>query len=58
MLGLVLVPLLAAVAVGEDWPQWRGSQRDGVVREAGLLEELPDGPLPRAWTQPVGWESK
>ena len=52
--GLVLVPLLAAAAVGEDWPQWRGSQRDGVVREAGLLEELPDGPLPRAWTQPVG----
>lgn len=53
-LALSVVMLAGAAAVGEDWPQWRGSQRDGVVREKGLLEELPDGPLPRAWTQPVG----
>src|SRR5262245_17104050 len=33
-----------------DWPQFRGAQRDGVAREAGLLADWPkDGP-PLAWT--------
>jgi len=26
----------------QDWPQWRGPTRDGVWREAGLVEELPE----------------
>ena len=30
---------------GEDWPQWRGPNRDGVSKETGLLKEwLKDGP--------------
>ena len=29
----------------DDWPQWRGPQRDGVWRETDVLERLPaDGP--------------
>jgi outer membrane protein assembly factor BamB len=29
----------------EDWPQWRGPERDGVSKESGLLKEWPpDGP--------------
>src|SRR5262249_4726383 len=29
----------------DDWPQWRGPNRDGVCRETGLLESFPDGGL-------------
>ncbi len=39
---------------GEDWPQWRGKNRDAVLHENGLLEELPAGVLPRRWTVPIG----
>jgi outer membrane protein assembly factor BamB len=32
-------------ARAEDWPCWRGPQRDGISRETGLLKEWPkDGP--------------
>jgi len=31
----------------DDWPQWRGPQRNGISRETGLLKEWPkDGPKP------------
>jgi outer membrane protein assembly factor BamB len=33
----------------DDWPQWRGPQRDAVSRETGLLTEWPDGGPPIAW---------
>jgi len=37
--------LLAVQARSEDWPQWRGPNRDGVSSETGLLKEWPkDGP--------------
>ena len=40
---------LAAAALAEDWPQWRGPGRDAVSRETGLLQEWsPSGP-PLAW---------
>ncbi|MBI3822877.1 MAG: PQQ-binding-like beta-propeller repeat protein [Planctomycetes bacterium] len=30
---------------GADWPQWRGSARDGICTDTGLLKEWPkDGP--------------
>jgi outer membrane protein assembly factor BamB len=34
------LPVLA-----NDWPQWRGPERDGICKETGLLKEWPnDGP--------------
>jgi outer membrane protein assembly factor BamB len=34
-----------ATALGDDWPQWRGPNRDGISRETGLLKEwAKDGP--------------
>lgn len=38
----------------DDWPQWRGPDRDGVWSEQGILEQLPEGQLPRKWSVPVG----
>jgi outer membrane protein assembly factor BamB len=38
----------------DDWPQWRGPNRDGVWRTVDLPDRLPaDGLSPR-WKQPIG----
>ena len=34
----------------DDWPQFRGPNRDGVSAEKGLLQKWPDGGPPKAWT--------
>ena len=41
------------VASAEDWPQWRGTQRDGVLREKGLLTTFPDSRLKVEWRVPI-----
>ena len=33
----------------DDWPQWRGPNRDGISAEKGLLEAWPQGGPPLAW---------
>jgi outer membrane protein assembly factor BamB len=36
---------LSGLANGEDWPQWRGPQRNGISQETGLLRQWPkEGP--------------
>src|SRR5262245_27103454 len=46
-------------ANGDDWPQWRGPDRDGVWRETGILQKLPAEGLQVRWRAPVGpgWSS-
>jgi outer membrane protein assembly factor BamB len=39
----------AASARGGDWPGWRGSNRDAVSSEEGLLQEWPSGGPSLAW---------
>jgi outer membrane protein assembly factor BamB len=34
-----------------DWPQWRGPNRDGISRESGLLKEWPTGGPTLLWQQ-------
>jgi outer membrane protein assembly factor BamB len=43
----------------DDWPQWRGPNRDGVWRETEALETFPVGGLDITWRAPVGrgWSS-
>ncbi len=47
-----LIPALwlsARTEISNDWPQWRGPNRDGISKETGLLKQWPtDGP-PRIW---------
>lgn len=52
---LIASLLFAVMARGDDWPQWRGPNRDGVCREAGLLETIPPGGLRVRWRAAVGW---
>lgn len=50
-----LVALMATVAVwADDWPQWRGPNRDSVWNESGILETFPPGGLKTLWRAPVG----
>ncbi len=45
-----LVFFVAVTAQADDWPQWRGSQRNGISPETGWLTSWPDGGSPN-----VGW---
>jgi outer membrane protein assembly factor BamB/precorrin-6B methylase 2 len=47
---LALIVLLWSAAAGDDWPQWRGPNRDNVSNETGLLREWPTGGPQRLWT--------
>lgn len=49
-LGCVLPPNCQA----EDWPQWRGPNRDGVWDADGIVDQLPTGQLPLKWSVEVG----
>ena len=37
----------------DDWPQWRGENRDGVWSEKGVVEQLPENPKVK-WRMPIG----
>jgi outer membrane protein assembly factor BamB len=52
---LALLLLLSAALQAEDWPQWRGRNRDGVCSETGLLDSFPAEGLKVRWRVPVGW---
>ena len=46
---VALLFVFAAEVFGQDWPQWRGPNRDGLSKETGLLKQWPaDGP-PLVW---------
>lgn len=38
----------------EDWPQWRGPNRDDVSTETGLLQQWPEGGPEKLWTSDKG----
>jgi outer membrane protein assembly factor BamB len=47
LLVVSLVCLICEVNFADDWPQWRGPQRDNVSKEIGLLKKWPSaGPKP------------
>src|SRR5262245_59692310 len=45
------------LACGDDWPQWRGPERDGVWHEAGVVDSIPESGLTVRWRARVlnGW---
>ncbi len=50
IVGLLCTPQLRA----DDWPQWRGTNRDGVWRETGILEAVPANGLKVRWRARIG----
>ena len=62
LLSSVLVVSLIAAAHADDWPQWRGINRDGKSAETGLLKTWPaEGPklvttiadIGKGWSSPT-----
>ena len=52
VLGTAAVAFAAAAAANvraDEWPQWMGPKRDGVWREAGVVDAIPPGGLPVRW---------
>jgi len=53
---LFLLPALSLLLVTapapavNDWPQWRGMERNGLSKETGLLESWPPQGPPKVWT--------
>jgi outer membrane protein assembly factor BamB len=54
-IGLVLSSWLTTASRADDWPQWRGPNRDGVCGEKGLLQSFPAEGLQVRWRVPAGW---
>jgi outer membrane protein assembly factor BamB len=54
-----LLGLLTVTVRADDWPQWRGPNRDGVWAETGVLESFPAGGPKARWRAKVGpgWSS-
>ncbi len=44
----------ASPAGADDWPQWRGPQRDGVWRETGVVGKFAGPELKQRWNVPIG----
>jgi outer membrane protein assembly factor BamB len=44
---------LVSSALGDDWPQWRGPNRDGVWHETGIIEKFPQPQIDLLWRTPI-----
>ncbi len=51
---VLLATLPFSMTLGEDWPQWRGPNRDGVWDAKGIVDELPQEQLPLVWSVEIG----
>jgi len=58
-IAVAAVAALASVAAAEDWPQFRGLNRDGISAEKGLLQAWPEGGPKVVWNSEIGigWSS-
>ena len=44
----------SAISSADDWPQWRGANRDGKWTETGLLEKFPKPEIEKKWRVKIG----
>ena len=60
LVAIIAVAVLAAAARSDDWPQWRGPNRDGKSAETGLLKVWPPEGPKLLWVAEglgAGWSS-
>src|SRR5437868_1683336 len=50
----IVAPLIVLAAQADDWPQWRGENRDGVWRETGIVQKFSSSQLQPKWRVPIG----
>ena len=49
-----LISSIQLLSYADDWPQWRGPNRDGVWKETGILTEFDSASVTPKWSAPVG----
>src|ERR1700722_15375394 len=54
LVGLLILAAFPQISLAADWPQWWGTQRDGVWHETGLVEKFPPSGATVAWRTPLG----
>jgi outer membrane protein assembly factor BamB len=55
MLSLVVgLAICGGRLFSDDWPQWRGLNRDGVWNETGIIEKFAGSQIPIRWRVPIG----
>jgi outer membrane protein assembly factor BamB len=50
ILGLIFINAIQA----QDWPDWRGSKRDGKWEEDGIINKFNGNTIPLKWSIPIG----
>lgn len=54
-----LLPMLLWMSIpcavrADDWPNWNGSNHDGISQETGFADAWPEDGLPIEWTREIG----
>ncbi|MFN7878116.1 MAG: PQQ-binding-like beta-propeller repeat protein [Pirellula sp.] len=52
--GLILGLSLSSATLADEWPQWMGPNRDGLWKETGIIDSIPESGLPVLWRVPIG----
>ena len=50
---LVLCQFICSCVSADDWPQWRGPNRDGVWSESGIISEFESDEIALKWRVPI-----
>jgi outer membrane protein assembly factor BamB len=50
LLNFMALTIVVSAVQADDWPQFRGPNRDGVSKETGLLKSWPEGSPKLLWT--------
>ncbi|MBP87896.1 MAG: dehydrogenase [Planctomycetaceae bacterium] len=54
ILSVVIAFYLVPNLLAEEWPQWRGSNRDGWWNETGIIDKFESEQIEVLWRQPIG----
>ncbi|MFO7906932.1 MAG: PQQ-binding-like beta-propeller repeat protein [Planctomycetota bacterium] len=52
-ISFLAVCVCATFSLADDWPQWRGPDRDGQWREDGVIEQFPSDQVALKWRVPI-----
>lgn len=51
---LILFLVVSFTVNSQDWPDWRGVNRDGVWKESGIIEKFSSDTIPHKWSVEIG----
>jgi len=53
LVSIVVCLLFTRPAPADEWPQWRGPNRDGVWSETGIVDKFDAAEIPAKWRVPI-----